>query len=348
MDEKSLFEREEKVLDAAKIFLSKVTATDNILLDHYKDLLNEFERTLKQSQSLIRLGDMMQLQLTALTEELKIEIANRKAIETEKEALRTQLLQSQKMEAMGTLGAGIAHDFNNMLQVILGYSSFLLADKKKADPGYQEIQNILKTSREAAELVQRISLFSGKADMNPVPMNLNNQVEELTKLLSHTLPKTIDIETHMNEDLAIIYADPEKMGQLIMNLGINAAEAMPHGGLLNIQTGNIVLDDDYSRKHVGVKTGQYVMLRISDNGFGIDKQMMERIFDPFFSTKGKDFRKGKGLGLSVVQGIVELHGGHITSESEVGRGTTFSVYFPAVEPNKAMFETPPKEKGLGF
>jgi two-component system, cell cycle sensor histidine kinase and response regulator CckA len=332
MEETSLFEREEKVLQRAKTYLSSVTSTDNSLLDSFKKLLNEFERVVRQSQSLIRLGDMMQLQLTVLTEELKIEISNRKKTEAEKEALRVQLLQSQKMEAIGTLAAGIAHDFNNMLQVVLGYSSFLLEDKKKGDPGYQELQNIVRTSREAAELVQRIRIFSGKAEMNAVPVNLNNQVEELTKLLSHTLSKTIDIQTRLNEDAAIISADPDQIRQLIMNLAINAAEAMPQGGKLTIQTRNIELDDDYCRAHVGANPGQYVMLIVSDTGRGIDEQMMAKIFDPFFSTKAKDFRKGTGLGLSVVQGIVELHGGHITSESQVGRGTTFRVYFPSVEP----------------
>jgi PAS domain S-box-containing protein len=262
------------------------------------------------------------------------DITERKLAEQERENLRAQLLQSQKMETMGTLAGGIAHDFNNMLAIILGYSSFLLADKNEGDPEFEGLRNIEKTAQIAADLVQRIRLFGRRAEMNPVPMDLNSQIDEVTKLLSHTLPKMIDMEISLAKDPVIISADSAQITQMVMNLAVNAGEAMPQGGRLTIQTENIVLDDDYCRLRMGVKPGQYVMLTVSDTGRGIDKGLIERIFDPFFSTKTRDYHKGTGLGLSVVQGIVQQHGGHITVESEVGRGTTFRMYFPALKPEK--------------
>ena len=262
------------------------------------------------------------------------DITERKRAEQERENLRAQLLQSQKMETMGTLAGGIAHDFNNMLAIILGYSSFLLADKNEGDPEFEGLRNIEKTAQIAADLVQRIRLFGRRAEMNPVPMDLNSQIDEVTRLLSHTLPKTIDIDIHLTKDLVIIKADASQITQMVMNLAVNASEAMAQGGRLSIQTENILLDNDYCRVHVGVKPGPHVMLTVSDSGRGIDKGLIERIFDPFFSTKTRDYHKGTGLGLSVVQGIVQQHGGHITVESEVGRGTTFRMYFPALKPEK--------------
>ena len=262
------------------------------------------------------------------------DITDRKRAEQEKENPRAQLLQSQKMETMGTLAGGIAHDFNNMLAIILGFSDMLLADKNEGDPGYEELRKIVKTSEDAADLVQRIRIFGRKAEMNLIPLDLNHQVDEATKLLSRTLPKMIEMDIHLTKDPVVIKADSSQIAQMVMNLAVNANEAMPQGGRLSIQTQNIVLDDDYCRLHLGVKPGPHVMLTVSDTGRGIDKSLMERIFDPFYSTKMRDYHKGTGLGLSVVQGIVQQHGGHITVESEVGQGTTFRMYFPALEVEK--------------
>jgi PAS domain S-box-containing protein len=259
------------------------------------------------------------------------DITERKLAEKEKENLRAQLLQSQKMETMGTLAAGIAHDFNNMLTVILGFSDMLLADKNKGDHGYEELQKIVKTSQDAADLVQKIRIFGRKAEMNLIPLDLNHQIDEVTKLITHTLTKMIDIDIHLTKDPVIIKADASQIAQMVMNLAVNANEAMAQRGRLSIQTENIVLDNDYCRVHLGAKPGPHVLLTVSDTGRGIDKSLMERIFDPFYSTKTRDYRKGTGLGLSVVQGIVQQHGGHITVESEVGKGTIFRMYFPALE-----------------
>jgi len=207
----------------------------------------------------------------------------------------------------------------------------LLAHINEGDPGYKGLQSILKTAQDAADLVQKIRIFGRRAEMNLVPLDLNHQVDEVTKLLSSTLPKMIEMDIHLTKDPVIIKADPSQITQMVMNLAVNANEAMPQGGRLSIQTENIALDDDYCRVHVGVKPGPHVMLTVSDTGLGIDKSLMERIFDPFYSTKTRDYHKGTGLGLSVVQGIVHQHGGHMTVESEVGKGTIFRMYFPKLE-----------------
>ena len=262
------------------------------------------------------------------------DITEQKRAEQERENLRAQLLQSQKMETMGTLAAGIAHDFNNMLQVIFGYSDMLLSHMNEGDPGYEGLQCIVKTAEDAADLVQRIRIFGRRAEMNLVPLDLNHRIDEATKLLSITLPKMIEMDINLANDSVIIKADSSQITQMVMNLAVNAHEAMPQGGRLSIQTENIVFDDDYCRIHVGAKPGPYVMLTVSDTGPGIDKGLIERIFDPFYSTKARDYHKGTGLGLSVVQGIVQQHGGHITVESEVGQGTFFRMYFPALEVEK--------------
>ncbi|MEI7451291.1 MAG: hypothetical protein WCJ75_16910, partial [Desulfomonile sp.] len=215
MEEKDLFEREQEMLKEGAALLKTANGEFNLWISHYKKLLQEFNRVVDQSQRLIRIGDMMQLKLTRLAQELQIEIQSKEKAEAEKENLRSQLLQSQKMETMGTLATGIAHDFNNMLTVILGYSSFLLADKNEKDPGYKGLQNIVKTAQDAADLVQRIRISGRKAEMILVPLDLNHQVDEVTKLLSSTLPKMIEMDIHLAKDPVIIKADPSQITQMV-------------------------------------------------------------------------------------------------------------------------------------
>lgn len=253
---------------------------------------------------------------------------------TERKNLETQLLQSQKMEALGTLAAGVAHDFNNMLQVILGYADLLVSDKRPGDSGYNELHQIIKTSQDAADLVQKIRILSRRADIQRVPLEVNNNLREMVELLKHTLPRTVNIRTQLSENLDMVNADPGLMNQMVMNLAVNAGEAMPDGGTLRIETVNTELDDNFCRVHEGMKPGPHVMISVSDTGRGMSKDMIERMFDPFFSTKERDYHKGTGIGLSVVHGTVTLHGGCITVESEVGKGTTFRIYLPSLTPQK--------------
>jgi two-component system, cell cycle sensor histidine kinase and response regulator CckA len=249
---------------------------------------------------------------------------------TKEIALQTQLLHAQKMEAIGTLAGGIAHDFNNLLQVTLGYSELLLQEKEPGDQEYADLQKIFQAARSGAELVQRMLTFSRKVEPKPVPLNLNRQITQVEKLLRRTIPKMIDIRMDLSDDLTKINADPAQMEQVLMNLAVNARDAISESGKLTLATRNVALDEEYCRVHVGVSPGEYVMLQVSDTGHGMNRETIEHIFEPFYTTK--ELGRGTGLGLAIVYGIVKQHGGHITCESEVGKGTNFSVYLPAIEP----------------
>ncbi len=260
-----------------------------------------------------------------------VDITPLKQAEEEREKLRTLLFQSQKMEALGTLVGGIAHDFNNMLQVIIGYSQLLLQDKKKDDPGYKDLQTIIETGKGGAELVKKLLAFGQQAAIFPVNLDLNHQIRELMPLISRTLPQVEKIDVDLTDVPVTVHADPSQTDQVVMNLAINASEAMPNGGELKIATTSVSLDDEYCKSHTGVKPGEYVVLSVSDTGRGMNKETLARVFDPFFSTKQRGSTRGTGLGLSVVRGIVQQNGGHVICESEPGEGTEFKIYFPAIE-----------------
>ena len=269
------------------------------------------------------------------------DLADRKLVEQERQALQTQLIQAQKMEALGTLVGGIAHDFNNMLQTILGYSELLLMDKQEGQKGNQELQTIIETGKGGAELVKKLLAFGQQAPIFSVHLDLNHQIAQLEPLISRTLPQVVALDFDLTDDQATIHADPNQIDQIIMNLAINASDAMPNGGRLMFSTRAMRLDDEYCRLHHGFKAGRYVMLSVSDTGKGMDRTTLSRVFDPFFSTKQRGSTKGTGLGLAVVQGIVEKGGGHITCESELGKGSKFTIYFPAFEST----QTPDQEVG---
>jgi len=257
-------------------------------------------------------------------------ITERKKAEEEREQLRRQLLQSQKLEAIGTLTGGIAHDFNNLLTIINGYTEMLLLERTEDDPIHEDLQKIFQTGRKGAEMVQRLLTFTKQGEYSPEPMNLNEQVELTKNLLERSFPKMIAIETSLSDDLGTINADGGQIEQLLMNLCINAKDAMSDGGSLRIETRNITVDEDCCRLHAGAKPGPHVLIEVADTGAGMSTETMDRMFDPFFTTKGWDFKKGTGLGLSVAKGIVERHGGWMTCESESGKGTKLKIYFPAI------------------
>ncbi|MGO8823184.1 MAG: two-component system sensor histidine kinase NtrB [Desulfomonilaceae bacterium] len=260
------------------------------------------------------------------------DISERKTAEMERENLRAQLFQSQKMEALGTLVGGLAHDFNNMLQIMVGYAEVLLLGKKEGDRDYVELQTIFKTAQQEAELVKRLITFAGKGPVKKIPVDLNFQVKELAAMLSPSFPTNIEINLDLQKELSHIMADPGQIDQAIINLVINGQEAMPNGGILKLQTRDLNLDDDYYKANPVMKPGDYVVLSVTDTGRGMDQETLARVFEPFFSTKQRDSRRGTGLGLSVVQGIAEKHGGFITCESEIGKGTEFKVFLPSIEP----------------
>jgi len=258
-------------------------------------------------------------------------VVNRVGVErdiTEEVRLQKQLLQAQKMEAIGTLSGGIAHDFNNLLTVVMGFSELLLGEKEQDQPEYADLQKIFDAAKNGAELVQRLLMFSRKTEPKPILMNLNRQIVRVEKLLRRTIPRMIDIRLDLSSDLPEINADPSQIEQVLMNLAVNARDAMPEGGKLTLRTDIVTLDEEYCRLHVDVKPGDYVALEMSDTGHGMSKETLEHIFEPFFTTK--EMGRGTGLGLAMVYGIVTQHNGHIAVYSEVGKGTTFRVYLPAI------------------
>ncbi|MBI4964937.1 MAG: PAS domain S-box protein [Desulfomonile tiedjei] len=247
----------------------------------------------------------------------------------ERQELESQLQQAHKMEAVGTLAGGVAHDFNNLLQVVLGYSDFALTDESLTPATRDDLMKINRAARSGADLVQQLLMFSRKAEPKPRALNLNHEIQRVRKMLSRTIPKMISIEWHLEDELAVINGDPTQIEQILLNLAVNARDAMPDGGKLTIQTENVVLDEDYCRTHIDVAPGQYVLLKITDTGKGMDRTTVSRIFEPFFTTKGVS--GGTGLGLAVVYGIVKQHGGRIACYSEPGEGTAFRIYLPALE-----------------
>jgi len=246
---------------------------------------------------------------------------------TERRALEQQLQQSQKMEAVGRLAGGIAHDFNNLLMVISGYSEFLL-DRLGPDPALRgPAQEIAGASQRASSLTRQLLAFSRKQMLAPKILDLNEVVTENLKLLTRVIGEDIDLVMVPAAVLGSVRADAGQIDQVIMNLAVNARDAMPTGGKLTIETSNVSLDEEYARFHAPLRPGDYVMLSISDTGQGMDSETQSHIFEPFFTTKGT---KGTGLGLSTVYGIVKQSGGYIWVSSEAGKGTTFKIYFPRV------------------
>ena len=247
---------------------------------------------------------------------------------TERERLHEQRIQAQKMEAIGTLAGGIAHDFNNLLQVINGYAEIALFDLKPGQGGYSDIREIKSAAQSAAELTQGLLTFSRRTESKLRPVDLNQELHNVAKMLTRTLPKIIEIEMSLADELDTITADPTQLQQVVMNLAVNARDAMPDGGKLFIETRNVYLDEEYCKSHLGIKPGKYVLLSVSDGGLGMDDETQRHIFDPFFTTK--ETGKGTGLGLSVVFGIIKNHGGNITCYSEEGKGTSFKIYLPTI------------------
>jgi PAS domain S-box-containing protein len=247
---------------------------------------------------------------------------------TERKRLEEQLLQSQKMEAVGQLAGGVAHDFNNILTAIVGYTDLLAAELDGNARQLEDLEEIRKAARRAAALTRQLLAFSRKQVLEPRIIDVNDVVSNLDKMLRSLISENIELKTDLADNLAAARADPNQIEQVIMNLAINARDAMPDGGTVTIETRNATLDDAYAAQHVSVIPGEYVMLAVSDTGCGMDQKTQARIFEPFFTTKPPG--RGTGLGLSTVYGIVKQSGGNIWLYSEPGKGTTFKIYLPAI------------------
>jgi PAS domain S-box-containing protein len=246
---------------------------------------------------------------------------------TQRRVLEEQFRQSQKLEAVGRLAGGVAHDFNNLLTVIMGYVEMLIMEASDQPELVDYAQEVQYAAGRASALTSQLLAFSRRQISQPKVLDLNDIVTHSMKLLRRVIGEDIEIATHLDPQLAQVKADPIHIDQVIMNLVVNARDAMGHGGRLTIDTGNVMLDEHYVGRHIGVKPGPYVMLAISDTGTGMSDETKSRLFEPFFTTK--DPGKGTGLGLSIVYGIVKQNAGEIMVYSEPGRGTSFKIYLPA-------------------
>jgi PAS domain S-box-containing protein len=315
-------------------------ADREIVLPIFQRLMNQKESTLSENRVLTKDGRELLVEwhgrpVFKANGDLDyffgvgIDITQRKQVEEKMAALQEQLRQSQKIEAIGRLAGGVAHDFNNLLTVIKGYSQLSLNEIKGNDPLRENIEEIRKAADRAADLTRQLLAFSRRQILEMKVLDLNTVLRDLDKMLHRLIGEDIELTTLLADDLGRVKTDPGWVEQIIMNLAVNARDAMPNGGKLSIETANADLDEAYVRGHIGVKPGRYAMLSVSDTGVGMTPEVRERLFEPFFSTKEKD--KGTGLGLSTVYGIVKQSGGDIRVYSEPGKGATFRIYLPRVD-----------------
>jgi PAS domain S-box-containing protein len=263
---------------------------------------------------------------------------------TRERELEDRLGQAQKMEAVGQLAGGVAHDFNNLLTVIMSYSSMLLTDAGTTTEVRADIQEISDAAGRAAALTRQLLAFSRKQVLQLRAVSVNAVVTDVEKMLRRLIGEDISLNTHLDSDLALINGDSGQLEQVLINLAVNARDAMPNGGALTITTANVLLSDEHSERHLGAAPGEYVMLAVTDTGSGMTREVQQRLFEPFYTTKGVG--KGTGLGLATVHGIVKQSGGDIYVYSEPGDGTTFKVYFPRLRKSSEVMTTTAEHRAM--
>jgi PAS domain S-box-containing protein len=267
-------------------------------------------------------------ELSKANTELKQHMEERRRAEEEKRAIEAQLARQQKLEAVGRLAGGVAHDFNNLLTGIFGHVAIALKATKPGDRAHESLTEISGAARRAAALTRQLLAFSSQQLIEPKVVRLSDIVSNLRALLERIIGEDVELEARGQPDLGRVRADPGQIEQVVVNLAVNARDAMPAGGRLTIETSNVQLDDATRPPHVSLRPGAYVMLRMTDTGAGMSQELQKRIFEPFFTTK--PVGQGTGLGLSTVYGIVQQHGGALSVESAPGRGSSFTVYLPRV------------------
>lgn len=267
-----------------------------------------------------------------------VDVTERKRAEAERARLEEQYRQAQKMESVGRLAGGVAHDLNNLLTPILGFGGLLVEDLQETDPHKEYVRQIIQAAEKSRDLVRQLMAFGRRQVLEFKPLDLNAVVEEFEQLLRHTLHEDIAVQIVPGPSVPTVMGDMGQLEQVIMNLVVNAQDAMPEGGRLTIETGAADLDAAYAARHQGVIPGRYAVLSVSDTGCGIDPETQEHIFEPFFTTK--ETGKGTGLGLATVYGIVKQHAGNVWVYSEQDKGTTFKVYLPAAAGSAGPVEKP--------
>lgn len=291
----------------------------NFLISTYESAIQQSRELSKAQMELRRLNENLEQRVRDRTSALKVEIQEQKR-------LKEQLLQSQKMEAVGQLAGGIAHDFNNILTAIIGYSNILQMKMKDNDPLKTYLEQILMSAERAATLTQGLLAFGRKQLSNPRPIGLNNIVKHIEQLLLRLIGEDIELNTLLAVEDLVIMADQGQIEQVLLNLATNARAAMPDGGRIIIETMQAEINNNFIRANSFGKPGQYALLSFTDTGIGIDEDTLKRIFEPFFTTK--EIGKGTGLGLSIVYGIIKQHKGYITAHSTPGKGASFAIYLP--------------------
>jgi len=336
--EEVMAETTEKILTPASFEIAKKTLIEELAIENtgqkdlYRSRTLELELNCKDGStvpvemrvSFLREPDGQPIGILGIARD----ITERKRAAEETEKIAAQLLQAQKMEAVGTLAGGIAHDFNNLITTIQGYAHMAMMESDEADALYLYLKRIDAASSRAAKLTRQLLLFSRKNPMEVTSLNINETVEDLLNMLKRLIGEDIAINTYLEPDIFTVRADAGNIEQVIMNLAVNARDAMPEGGKLTITTENVTLSKEQCTTIPEAQPGKYACISVADTGVGIEKEIIEYIFEPFFSTKEPG--EGTGLGLSVVYGIAKQHGGWINVYSEPGQGSTFKLYLPAI------------------
>lgn len=342
---KEIFEFEESDLENLKI--SDIVHEDDktrILGFHKNRILGHVTPSRYEFKAVTKTGKILNLELDTTIINESGEITGTLSYiwdKTEKKKLEEQYYQAQKMEAVGRLAGGVAHDFNNLLTIISGYSEMLLSETEKADQLYYKLEQISSASRKAESLTKQLLAFSRRQVISTQKINLNKSIAQLTSMLKRLIGEDIKIEMELADDLLPVMSDSAQIEQIILNLAINARDAMPQGGKLTIKTKNEITSEFSVGENGDEKLKKYAVLEISDTGTGMDKQTMERIFEPFFTTKEEG--KGTGLGLSMIYGVVKQYKGEIKVNSKMGFGTSFKIYLPESSEEK-IIKTPQKVK----